>query len=89
VAPAYNNWWLASATDGLYNSAGNIVARDPRGLSGTHIGQEFDLESYYRVSRLFELGAGVGRVMPGRFLTSTGRRHAYTYPYIMLTYNFY
>jgi hypothetical protein len=89
VAPTYSTWWLANPTDGFYNSSGTIVARDPKGLSGTHIGEEFDLESYYRISRLFEIGAGIGRIFPGRFLASTGHGHSYTYPYVMLNYNFY
>ena len=89
VAATYNNWWLASATDGFYNSAGGIVARDPKGTSGTHIGEEFDLETYYRINRLLELGAGIGRIFPGTFLMRTGHGHAYTYPYVMLNYNFF
>ena len=51
IAGIYNDWWLASANDAFYNSSGGIVARDPKGLSGTHIGEEFDAETSYRVNR--------------------------------------
>jgi hypothetical protein len=89
LAGTYNNWWLASATDAFYNSSGGTVARDPSGRSGTHIGQEFDVETILRVNRLLEFGAGIGRVVPGAFLKNTGHNRAYTYPYVMLNYNFY
>ena len=89
LAATYNDWWLASATDGFYNSSGGNVARDVKGASGTHIGQEYDLESFYRVNRLLELGAGIGHICPGGFLIRTGHGHGYTYPYVMLNYNFY
>jgi hypothetical protein len=89
LAGIYNNWWLASATDAFYNSSDTIVARDPRGLSGTHIGEEFDLETSYRFNRQLELGTGIGHLLPGAFLVNTHHNHAYTYPYVMLNYNFF
>jgi hypothetical protein len=89
VAATYNNWWLASATDAFYNSSGGVVARDSSGRSGTHIGQEYDVEAILRVNRLLEFGAGVGTVFPGGFLKRTGHDRTYIYPYIMLNYNFY
>ena len=36
-----------------------------------------------------EFGAGFGRIFPGGFLARTNHNHAYTYPYIMLNYNFF
>jgi hypothetical protein len=89
VAGIYNDWWLASANDAFYNSSGGIVARDPKGLSGTHIGEEFDAETSYRVNRQLEIGSGIGRILPGGFLAATKHNHSYTYPYVMLNYNFY
>ena len=89
LAGIYNDWWLASATDGFYNSSGTIVARDTTGSSGTHIGQEFDAETSYRINRQLELGTGVGYLLPGDFLVHLHHSHAYTYPYVMLNYNFF
>jgi Alginate export len=88
LATTWNDYWLASATDGFYNSTGVIVARDPNGKSGTHIGQEYDLETSYRVNRDFEFGAGLGRLFPGEFLVKTHHPSPYTYPYVMMNYNF-
>ncbi len=89
VAGSWQDYWLASATDGFYNSSGVIVTRDPRGLSGTHIGEEYDIQTSYRLDRNLELGAGIGRMLPGSFLTNTGLRSPYNYPYILLSYNFF
>ncbi len=89
VAGAYNGWWLASATDAFYSSSGSVVARDARGLSGTHIGDEYDIQTSYRLDRELEFGAGVGYVRSGEFLIRTHHAPSYTYPYVMLNYNFF
>jgi hypothetical protein len=52
--------------------------RDPKGLSETHIGEEYYLETSYRINRELEFGAGIGRIFPGAFLVSTNGNHAYT-----------
>jgi hypothetical protein len=89
AAAVFTDWWLANAKDAFYNSSGGAIARDPKGLSGTHVGVEADLETTWRLNRELELGAGVGRIFPGRFLNSTNHRHAYTYPYVIVNYNFF
>jgi len=65
------------------------VGRDTRGLSGTHIGEEYDAETSYRFNRQLELGSGFGRIFPGAFLANTHHDHAYSYPYVMVNYNFF
>ncbi len=89
VATAWNDYWLANATDGFHNSSGTIVARDIKGLSGTHIAEEYDIQTSYRVDRNLEFGVGVGRVLPGEFLVKTKHPAAYNYPYLMMNYNFF
>ncbi len=89
LAAAYNGWWLASAADGFYNSSGSIVARDPKGLSGTHVGNEYDAQASYRLDRNLELGAGIGYIRSGEFLIRTNHARSYTYPYVMANYNFF
>ena len=32
---------------------------------------------------------GIGRILPGGFLARTGDQRNYTYPYLMMNYNFY
>lgn len=87
VAAAYNDWWLASATDAFYNASGSAVARDPKGRSGTHIGREYDVQTSYRPNLHLEFGVGLGYIRSGDFLLRTHHARAYTYPYLMLNYN--
>jgi hypothetical protein len=89
VAAAWNDYWLSSRTDGYYNSSGAIVARDAAGMSGTHIAEEYDLQSSYRFDRNLELGLGIGKVVPGEFLLKTKHPASYVYPYLMMSYNFF
>lgn len=89
VASAWQDYWLASRTDGFYNSSGALVARDHTGNSGSHIGEEFDVQASYRVDRNLEFGAGIGRFLPGIFLTNTGHGSIYNYPYVLMNYNFF
>ena len=89
VAGAWQDAWLASAVDGFYSSGGTVVAQDAKGRSGTHIGEEFDIQVSYRVDRNLELGAGLGKVLPGEFLAKTHHGSAYNYPYVLFSYNFF
>ena len=89
LAAAWNDYWLASPTDALYNSSASVVARDVKGQSGTHIGEEYDVQTSYRYDRNLEFGAGLARVLPGRFLFRTGHPKSYDYFYLMMSYNFF
>ena len=89
LAGIWHNGWLASATDGFYNSSGAIVARDPSGRSGTHIGEEYDVQTSYRFNRDLEFGAAFARLLPGGFLARTKHSVPYTYSYLMMSYNFF
>jgi hypothetical protein len=66
-----------------------VIARDATGRSGTHIGEEYDAQTSYRMSRDLEFGVGVGRIFPGEFLLRTNHPTAYTYPYVMMSYNIF
>ena len=68
---------------------GAIVARDPQGLSGAHIGSEYDVQTSYRLDRNLELGAGVGYVRSGEFLIRQRLARSYLYPYVMINYSFF
>jgi hypothetical protein len=70
---AYNNFWLADARDGLYESA-KIFVQSTKGTAGTHVGQEGDVQAQWTVSRATQFTVGYGRLFPGEFLkrTTTG-----------------
>ena len=80
----YLDFWLASARDGIYNTSGGLIFRDVTGRSGTHIGQEADVYTWYEINRQVHVGAGVGHLLPGEFIAKAGKGAAYTYPYFAI-----
>ncbi|MGA3028231.1 MAG: alginate export family protein [Bryobacteraceae bacterium] len=86
VTGQYLDFWLASATDALYNTSGGVVLRDAKGKSGTHIGNEFDAYTWYEISREVHVGAGVGHLIAGEFIDKVGKGANYTYPYFVVEF---
>jgi hypothetical protein len=77
---------LASATDALYNSSGAAIVRDPNGKWGTHVGREFDVYSWYELNRHVNIGAGLGHLSPGSFLSGNTQGAAYLSPYFAINF---
>ncbi len=88
VMANYHNWWLASATDWLYNASGSPLLRRADGSAGTHVGEETDLEGAWTVSKQMTISGGVGRIFAGGFLKKTAAGRGYTFPFLMLTWAF-
>lgn len=84
----FNDWYLASATDSLYNAAGTALFRSATGTAGTHVGQEFDVSGSWAFARAFTAGAGIGHILPGEFLKAVTPGNAYTFPYMTIGYKF-
>ena len=84
----YSHYSLEDAHDALYNAGGAVLARSATGTAGTNVGQEVDLILSGKPRTDLGLSAGVGHFMPGAFLKTTTPGHSYTYPYVMLTYDF-
>ena len=83
-----HTWWLANATDGLYNAGGNLLLRDPTGRSGKHVGQELDLHASWTPAPNILISGGVGHIFAGEFLKNLSPGDSFTFPYVMLTYGF-
>lgn len=86
VTAQYLDFWVASKTDGVYNTSGGLIARDSTGHSGSHVGTEFDIYTWYEVNREIHAGVGVGHVIPSGFLASVTKGAAYTYPYFAIQF---
>ena len=84
VTGQYLDLWLASAKDGAYNSSGGLIGRDPTGQSGRHLGEEFDLYTWYEINRQVHIGSGIGHLLPGTFPATTGKGTPYTYSYFVI-----
>lgn len=86
VTAQYLDFWLASATDSLYNTSGGSIVRDTTGRSGTHVGEEFDVYTWFELNRHLNFGVGVGHLMPGTFLANTTKGPTYNYPYFAINF---
>ena len=86
VTAQYLDFWLASATDSLYNISGSSVLRDTTGKSGTHIGEEFDIYTWFELNRHVNFGVGVGHLMPGTYLADLSKGPTYNYPYFAINF---
>ena len=84
----YSRYWLDDAHDALYSGGGAPLARSTSGIAGNDVGQEVDIVAAGKLRPGLGFSAGVGRLMPGKFLKTTTPGRAYTYPYAMLTYDF-
>jgi hypothetical protein len=84
----YNDWYLASRFDAMYNASGVPMFRSATGTAGTHIGQEMDVIATWTIVKPLQAGAGFGHIFPGEFLKKTTPGIAYNFPYVMFTYKF-
>jgi hypothetical protein len=88
VSSFYHNYWLASATDGLYAASSALVARSANGTAGTHVGQELDAQAMYSLNKQVQIGGGYAHLFTGEFLNKTTQGKDYNYPYVMFGYVF-
>ena len=88
IAGIFHDFWLANAHDGLYASNGSVVAKSLSGAGGTHVGQELDIQGFYKYNKAVQFGLGFGHLMPGQFLKVTTPGKDYNYPFATLTYAF-
>jgi hypothetical protein len=82
----YNQFWLASPCDSLYNGSGKSIARSATCSAGAHVGQEADLFAVLKYKH-FQFGAGYGYFAAGRFLQMTTPGASPSYVYIFHSYS--
>jgi hypothetical protein len=83
----YNDWWLASARDALYNGTGRSIALSREGSAGRHVGREADLFATYQYGP-FTFGAGAAKLFPGEFLKHATPGAATRYLYVFQSFAF-
>lgn len=88
LATSFHDYWLANAHDALYPSRGSVIAQDAKGLSGTHVGEEVDIQAIYTPTRQTQIDFGYGHVFTGEFLAKTTKNVDYSYPYMQVEYVF-
>jgi Alginate export len=87
VRTDFNEFYLATVKDGLYNSSGTSVVLDRKATSA-HIGSETNTVGLYQYSKVWKFGAGFGHLFAGEYLKESKVAYGYTYPYVMLLGNF-
>jgi hypothetical protein len=80
------DFWLASASDSLYNTSGGSIVRNTAGTAGNHIGNEADFYTWYEINRHLNLGVGVAHTFPGQYLMIMEKGANFTYPYFALNF---
>jgi hypothetical protein len=85
---SYHNFWLASATDGLYSPGGALVARLPTGAGGRRVGQEVDVQAVWVVRPDIGVNFGYAHLFPGKFLATATPGADFRYPFVQMTYTF-
>jgi len=76
-----NDFYLATLQDALYTDNGSSVVTNTKATS-KHIGVEPDLQLVFKMNSQVTLGAGYGRLNPGKFLKESTSGYSYNYPYV-------
>jgi len=88
LATSVHDFWLANAHDALYPTRGSAIAQDAKGKSGTHVGEELDIQAIYTPTRQTQVDFGYGHIFTGEFLNKTTKGVDYSFPYMMVEYVF-
>jgi hypothetical protein len=83
----YDDDWLFSATDSLYNSSGSSISISKKGTAGTHVGQELDSFATLKYGA-HTFGAGFGHFFEGQFVEQTTSHINPRYMYVFQQYTF-
>jgi hypothetical protein len=82
----YHHFWLASPKDALYNSAGVAILRDPTGMSGSNVGDEFDFIINFCLSKHASLLVSYDELFGGRFVRDNSKHPDASTTYISFCY---
>ena len=80
---------LASRYDSLYDTAGAVLVKVPKGGAlSKDIGKEGDLYGTNDVNSRLQIGAGLGYLVAGQFLKAASPGGNSSYPYVFMDYHF-
>jgi hypothetical protein len=83
----FNEFYLATAQDALYNASGGSAVLN-RAATSSHVGSEINNVALYQWSKIWQFGAGYGHLFPGEYLKQSKVTFGYTYPYVMFVGSF-
>jgi len=85
VRTDYNQFFLATVQDALYNSSGSSIELNRKATS-SNIGWETNTVAVYERS-VWKFGAGYGHLFAGDYLKQSKLNFGYSYPYVFFTRN--
>jgi hypothetical protein len=88
LAPAIQNYWVASRSDGVYTPSGALLARVESGARSRRTGWEANLTTLWTVSAVLQVNVGYARLFPGDFLRQATPGVAYNSGFCMVSYRF-
>jgi hypothetical protein len=80
-------YWRASATDGLYGIAGNLL-REPQGSTARFVGQRPGIEARWQIDAHLYLQGDYGVFSAGPFIAQSGPAYSLLYRSVWLGYKF-
>ena len=83
----FNEFYLASVQDALYNSSGGAAVLN-RGATSNWLGWEINGTALYQWSKIWKFGAGYGHLFAGDYLKQSKAGFGYSYPYLMFAGSF-
>jgi hypothetical protein len=83
----FNQFYLATVQDSLYNSSGSSIVLNRKAASG-HVGAEINAAALYQWTKIWKFGAGYARLFAGSYLKQSKYDSSYTYPYLMFVGSF-
>lgn len=83
----FNEFYLATTQDGLYNASGTRIVLN-RAATSRHVGSEADFIALYKFSKMWTFGGGYGHLFPGEYLKQSKASFGYSFPYLMFIGNF-
>ena len=83
----YHHFSLDQATDAWYTTGLNAYRRDPKGRSGTTLGDEPDFRIVWTLWNHLELMGGYGRFFPGGFVKNEGPASPANWYFVQAAYS--
>jgi hypothetical protein len=88
LTQVFDDLWLATKNDSVYNNAGAIAVAAHPGATSRHLGTELDLLAEYKEDRHITYGFGFAHLFTGTFLNEATAGKDYNYPFAYATYIF-
>lgn len=83
----FNEFYVATVQDSLYNSAGSSMVLNRKATS-THIGTALGATVMYQWTKVWKVSAGYTHLFAGNFLIQSNVGFGYSYPYVTFVGNF-